>query len=199
MAKRLFDVILAGLGLTVLTLPMLVIAASIRLDSPGPAIFRQVRIGRVGVPFGILKFRTMRADGDSVDRIGHAAGITRLGALLRRTKLDELPQLWNVFVGDMSLVGPRPELPDWVARYPESDRSVVLSVRPGITDFASIRFRDEEALLKSAPDPTRLYEETILPRKLAYCRFYVRRRSICLDLFILMQTVLALVGFGHRR
>jgi lipopolysaccharide/colanic/teichoic acid biosynthesis glycosyltransferase len=199
LSKRLFDLGFASVGLVAMALPMAVIAAAIRLDSPGPVIFRQTRLGLNGMPFRILKFRTMRADTGREEWPGGLDRATRVGAFLRRTKLDELPQLWNVVVGELSLVGPRPELPELMALHPEADRALMLSVRPGITDFASIRFRNEEALLRSAPDPARYYEERILPRKRAYYRFYVRRHSLWLDLVVLARTGLALFGLERRR
>lgn len=196
--KRLFDVTAAALGIFLLAPLLIVIAVVVRHSSPGPILFRQVRIGRRGVPFQILKFRTMHGAPPpglemtfDTDR-----RVTRVGAFLRRTKLDELPQLFNVLAGSMSLVGPRPEVPSYVAVYRERDRAVVLSVRPGITDLASLRFRNEDAFLASEPEPERAYVGKILPRKLRLCRYYVRRQSMCFDLVLIFKTVLAALGSG---
>jgi len=196
MAKRVLDLLVAALAL-VLTAPFFVlIALCVRLDSPGPVLFRQVRIARGGVPFEILKFRTMRVEPAGVGPLITAAGdrrITRFGALLRKTKLDELPQLVNVLKGDMSLVGPRPEVPKYVALYPAEVRDVVLSVRPGITDEASIEFRDESALLAGAEDVEATYVRDILPRKLQVYVRYAREHTLMGDLRILAHTVRALL------
>ena len=195
--KRLFDFCAALLGLCVLAVPMLGIALAVRLDSPGPVFFRQQRVGRHGRCFHIHKFRTMVEDADragpqvtaSTDR-----RITRVGGVLRRWKLDELPQLLDVLAGDMSLVGPRPEVPRYVAHYPAEVRELVLGLRPGITDRASIEFRDEGRLLAEAADPERCYVEEILPRKLAYYVAYAREHSLAGDLAILLDTLAALAG-----
>lgn len=191
--KRCFD-LLAGLtGLCLLAPLMLLIACWIRLDSPGPAVFVQQRVGRHGVPFSIFKFRTMAHHGAGhVATVGSTLRITRAGHWLRRTKLDELPQLVNVVLGQMSLVGPRPELARYVAHYPSAVRAKVLSVAPGITEWASIRYRDEGRLLAAAADPERTYIEDILPVKLAYYQRYVDQRSFWMDLRIIASTVSAL-------
>jgi lipopolysaccharide/colanic/teichoic acid biosynthesis glycosyltransferase len=146
---------------------LLLVALWIKLDSPGPVFFRQERIGRFGVPFRIHKFRTMThgAVGAQIT-VGADARITRAGAWLRRTKLDELPQLIDVLRGAMSLVGPRPEVPRYVAMYPQGLRDKVLSVRPGITDVASLEYRDEGELLARAADPEREYVSVVMPAKL---------------------------------
>ena len=176
---------------------LLVIAIAIRIDSPGPVFYRQERIGRHGVPFRIHKFRTMRHDllhGGPQITVGDDARITRVGAFLRRTKLDELPQFIDVLRGRMSLVGPRPEVPRYVALYPAELRAEVLSVRPGITDLASIEFRDEAALLARARDAEREYVEVVMPRKLALAARYVRSASLALDVTILWRTLRLLAG-----
>jgi lipopolysaccharide/colanic/teichoic acid biosynthesis glycosyltransferase len=199
MAKRLFDIAVAAAGLVVLGPLLLAIALLVRADSPGPALFRQVRVGRDGRPFRILKFRTMaQAAGapPSPITVGRDPRITRLGAVLRAWKLDELPQLMNVLAGDMSLVGPRPELPDYVGTYPPATRRIVLSVRPGITDPASLAYRDEAALLAAVADPLAHYRDVILPRKLALNVAYVRERSFAGDLRLIAQTVAALFERG---
>ena len=194
-AKRLFDVLAAGAGLLVLSPLLLGVALWIRLDSKGPVLFRQVRIGRHGVPFEIVKFRTMadRPDTGRQLTVGQDPRVTRAGRFLRRYKLDELPQLLNVLEGSMSLVGPRPEVPRYVECYPPAARSAVLSVRPGITDLAAILYKDESTVLGQARDPERAYLETILPVKLEYYQRYVRERSFWLDLRIIFRTLAAIV------
>lgn len=195
MSKRLFDLIVASVALCVLAPLLLLLALVVRLDTPGPALFRQVRVGRYGVPFEIFKFRTMTvAPPGAAGLLISVAGdsrITRSGSWLRAAKLDELPQLLNVVRGEMSLVGPRPEVPRYVAHYPDSVRDEVLSVRPGITDEASIRFSRENDMLAGATDPERVYVEEILPIKLAIYREYIQTRSFCGDFRIIIRTLLA--------
>ena len=165
MVKRLFDLLGAALALLLLSPLLLLIALAIRLDSPGPVFFRQLRVGRHGVPFRIHKFRTMAADAPGLPlTVGADPRITRVGARLRDLRLDELPQLIDVLAGSMSLVGPRPEVPRYVAHYPPELRERVLSVRPGITDPASLLFIDEAELLRRAADPEREYIEVIMPK-----------------------------------
>lgn len=197
-AKRVFDVLAAGAGLLLLAPLLSLVALWIRLDSPGPILFRQQRVGRHGVPFDILKFRTMadRPPGAHAGRqltVGRDPRITRAGRFLRSSKLDELPQLINVLQGTMSLVGPRPEVPRYVECYPPAVRSTVLSVAPGITDLASILYKEESELLGRAADPERTYVETILPVKLEYYQRYVRERSFWLDLRIIFRTLAAVL------
>ena len=195
MRKRTFDLLLAGFGLVLLSPLLLVIALAIRLDSGGPVLYRQERVGRHGVPFRIHKFRTMRHDplhGGPQITVGDDARITRVGAFLRRSKLDELPQLIDVLRGRMSIVGPRPEVPRYVALYPAELREQVLSVRPGITDLASIEFRDEAALLERASDPEREYVQVVVPRKLALAALYVRTRTLRGDAILVWRTLGAL-------
>lgn len=197
MAKRLFDIVFAALALLLLCPLLLAVALWVRLDSPGPVFFRQQRVGRGGRLFGIYKFRSMRTGAEATGpqiTVGDDARITRAGAWLRRSKADELPQLLNVLRGEMSMVGPRPEVPRYVAHYPAEMRELVLSVRPGITDLASIAFRNESALLAESPDPERTYVEQILPAKLRYARQYVHSRSLWLDLRIIGWTALAVLG-----
>jgi len=202
MAKRLFDIAFAALALLLLCPLLLAIALWVRLDSPGPVFFRQQRVGRGGRLFGIYKFRTMHTGAEAMGpqiTVGEDARITRAGAWLRRSKVDELPQFLNVLRGDMSVVGPRPEVPRYVAQYPADVRQAVLSVRPGITDLASIEFRDESALLARSSDPERTYVEQILPAKLRHAQQYVRTRSLWLDLRIIARTALALLGLHTAR
>ena len=191
MPKRLFDLGAAAAALLLLMPLMLLLALWIRLDSPGPALFRQERVGRHGVPFRIHKFRTMDAGADgSLLTVGADARITRAGAWLRRTRLDELPQLIDVVLGRMSLVGPRPEVPRYVAHFPPALRERVLSLRPGITDPASLDFLDEATLLAAAADPEREYIERILPRKLQRAADYAEQASLATDLGVARNTVL---------
>ena len=190
MAKRLFDVVLSALGLLLLSPVFLFIALWIKLDSPGPVFFRQERMGRHGVPFRIHKFRTMThgAAGAQIT-VGADVRITRAGAFLRRAKLDELPQLIDVLRGAMSLVGPRPEVPRYVAMYPPGLRDKVLSVRPGITDVASLEYRDEGELLARAADPEREYVDVVMPAKLKLAAQYVDRASLSFDLQLILRTL----------
>lgn len=194
MPKRLFDLIFAGLALVVLAPVLVVVAIWVRWDSPGTVFFRQTRVGRDGRLFRIYKFRTMHAHAEKAGpaiTIGADTRITRSGSWLRRTKVDELPQFINVLRGDMSVVGPRPEVPAYVAMYPESMRGQVLSVRPGITDVASIEFRDESSLLGQSSDPEQAYVEQILPIKLRYATQYAQSHTLWGDLKIIARTVSA--------
>lgn len=196
MAKRLFDLLLSSIGLLLLAPLLLLIATLVKLDSPGPVMFRQERVGRFGQPFLIHKFRTMRHEpaGQGLQiTVGADRRITRVGGFLRASKLDELPQLLDVWLGDMSLVGPRPEVPRYVAHYPAELREKVLSVRPGITDIASIEYRDESAVLARAADPERAYIDEVLPHKLALAARYVERSSLWLDVWLIWRTVVAIV------
>ncbi len=188
--KRLFDIAASAIGLLLLAPVLLGIAVWIKRDSPGPVFFRQERIGRHGQPFRIYKFRSMRQDNAGLQiTVGEDARITRSGRFIRAYKLDELPQLINVLLGDMSIVGPRPEVPRYVALYPAEVRAEVLSVRPGITDLASVQYRSESTLLAQSSNPEQTYVDTILPAKLALCRQYVRERSFWLDLRIIGMTL----------
>jgi len=190
MGKRLFDIAASSLLLILLSPILVLIAAAIVIESGGPVLFLQTRIGRKFRPFQIWKFRSMRMDtaGTRIT-IGGDKRITRVGKVLRTTKLDELPQLWNVLRGDMSLVGPRPELPEYVDLYRPRFRKV-LEIRPGVTDLASLEFRDLEKVLASAADPLREYAERVLPRKLDMAEDYLHRRSTLLDCSILIRTLL---------
>lgn len=194
--KRIFDFVAALAGLLVLWPVFLVVACWIKLDSPGPVFFRQERVGRHGAPFRIFKFRTMRTDAERKGQItiGADPRVTRSGEWLRRYKVDELPQLINVLTGEMSLVGPRPEVPRYVAKYPNDVRELVLSVPPGITEWASILYKEENVVLGKAADPERAYVEEILPIKLDYYLRYVRTRSMLEDLRIIFRTVAAIVS-----
>lgn len=197
MSKRLFDLFFATAGLVVLTPLWLLIAFWIKSDSAGPVFFRQERVGRFGRPFKIFKFRTMCLDAEAKGRqltVGADPRITRSGAFLRKYKLDELPQLLNVVKGEMSLVGPRPEVPRYVSLYPDDLREVVLSVQPGITDYASIEYKDENVILGQASDPDRAYIEEIMPVKLGYYVRYISERSFWVDLKLILATVVAIAS-----
>lgn len=199
-AKRAFDLLCVVPGLIFLSPLFLLVAVWIKLDSPGPVFFRQTRVGKDGRLFQIFKFRSMVPNAEMLGAaltVGEDPRITRSGRLLRKLKLDELPQLWNVLRGDMSLVGPRPEVPKYVAHYDEAKKSVVLSIRPGITDPASIEFFDESELLANAPDPEAFYVQTILPRKLALYEEYVRTASLWRDIGIIFRTIA--LAFGKVR
>ena len=199
MAKRLFDVVLAALGLLLLSPLLLAIAVWIRLDSKGPVFFRQERVGRYGRPFRIHKFRTMVAGAPRLGpeiTVGLDARITPAGKVLRRTRLDELPQLIDVLAGSMSLVGPRPEVPRFVALYPRELRDKVLSVRPGITDRASIEYLDEASLLAAAADPERTYAEVVMPAKLRFAAEYVDHATLGTDVRLIALTLKTLL-FGR--
>lgn len=189
MGKRLFDIAASALGLLLLAPLLLLAALWIRLDSPGPALFRQSRVGRFGVPFTIHKFRTMRVEPGAALTVGADPRITRSGHVLRQTKLDELPQLWDVLRGAMSLVGPRPELPRYVELYPAEMRERVLAVRPGITDPASLAFSHEAELLAACADPEREYREVILPAKLKLSADYAASASLMTDLRLIWATL----------
>lgn len=184
----------SGCGL-LLSLPLLIaIAAAVKLSSPGPILFRQRRVGKLGREFYILKFRSMTADAEKKGLPITSAGdsrITRLGAVLRGTKLDELPQLWNVVKGEMSMVGPRPEHPKYVAAY-TPDQRAVLSVAPGITSPTSLKYRHEEELLRRQPDPERFYLEQLIPEKLSIDLKYVESLSMGNDLNLIFSTVIAM-------
>jgi len=197
--KRIFDLVFATLGLVLLSPLFLVIAICIRLDSPGPVFFRQERVGRFGIIFRIHKFRTMRGRHER-ERLGPLltssgdSRITKVGSILRRYKLDELVQLIDVVKGDMSLVGARPEVPKFVEFYPEQVKARILSLPPGMTDLASIAYRNENDILAACEDPEREYIEKILPDKLRYYEEYVNHRSLWLDFTVILRTITAILA-----
>ncbi len=196
--KRAFDLAASAAGLVVLSPLLLAVAAAVVVLDPGPVFFRQTRVGRGFRSFRLFKFRTMRAAAEGTGpqvTVGGDARITAVGRILRRTKLDELPQLLNVLAGDMSLVGPRPEVPKYVELF-RKDYEAVLSVRPGITDFAAIEYRDEEAVLAAYPDPEKAYVETVLPAKIALYRRYLDEIGPATDLGILFKTLGKIAGVG---
>lgn len=189
--KRLFDFTVSLIGLTLLSPLMLLIALLVRLTSRGPILFQQERVGRDFRKFRILKFRTMVPDAPKLGAAitaGRDPRITTIGHILRKTKLDELPQLINVLKGEMSFVGPRPEVPKYVELF-ESDYRRVLQVRPGITDFASLKYRNESELLGESADPEKTYVETILPDKIALAEKYIAESSLWLDLSLILKTL----------
>lgn len=196
MIKRLVDIVVSALGLLVLSPLLLLISIAVVIDSGRPVLFRQQRVGRNGALFDIYKFRSMSQSaqraGPSVTSAGDPR-VTTVGRWLRSTKLDELPQLWNVLVGDLAIVGPRPEVPRYVSLWSEADRAVVLSVRPGLTDPASIKYRREETLLSTQPDPEHFYQSIVLPDKVRMYRGYVESRSMVVDFRLIRQTLHAVV------
>ena len=195
-AKRAMDIVISAAALCVLWPVLLLIALAIVVDDPGPVFYRQVRVGRGGRPFRIFKFRTMVVDADKKGlsiTVGRDSRITRVGAFLRKTKLDELAQLLNVLCGQMSFVGPRPEVPRYVELYTPYQRQVLL-VRPGITDYASIAYRNENDLLAGADDPERMYIETIMPDKIELNMKYLREISPLADLRLILKTVIAVIA-----
>lgn len=190
--KYCIDLVSSLAGIVLLSPLFVGIAVWIRVDSAGPVFFRQVRVGRHGRPFRIFKFRTMYADAEARGRmitVGDDPRITRAGRFLRKFKLDELPQLFNVVKGEMSLVGPRPEVPRYVEFYPEEIRTQVLSIRPGITDIASILYKDENTVLGDATDPEATYVTVVLPEKLKHYVRYVSERTLWLDFKIILMTL----------
>jgi lipopolysaccharide/colanic/teichoic acid biosynthesis glycosyltransferase len=193
--KRIFDILLSFFGIIVLSIPIGFIALLIYLSSHGEIFFRQKRVGLWGRDFTLYKFRTMTVfDDASKGRfdVGDSSRVTPLGKILRKTKLDELPQLWNVLIGDMSFVGPRPEVRKWVEVYPERWEKVH-RVRPGITDPASIRYRNEEEILAASPDPETTYKTVILPQKLDLYEDYIKHQTFIRDILIIFQTLFSIV------
>jgi lipopolysaccharide/colanic/teichoic acid biosynthesis glycosyltransferase len=194
--KRLFDIVCSLTGLIILAPFFIIIALLIKITSNGPVFFRQVRVGRFGHEFSIHKFRTMVINAEAIGpqiTIGADGRVTKVGSYLRKYKLDELPQLIDVLLGYMSLVGPRPEVPKYVATYPNEIKEIILSVRPGITDWASIKMIDENLLLAKAENPKQAYIEVILPQKLAYAIKYVKTRSLLIDLQIILATLAKII------
>ena len=195
-AKGAMDVVLSGAALLLLWPLFLLIALAIVIDDPGPVFYRQVRVGRGGKEFRIFKFRSMITDAEKKGlqiTVGRDSRITRVGALLRKTKLDELAQLINVFLGQMSFVGPRPEVPRYVRLYTPYQRQVLL-VRPGITDYASIAYRSENDLLAAADDPERMYIEEIMPAKIELNMRYLHEISPLSDIRLILKTIAAVVA-----
>ena len=195
MIKRSFDIVIATTGLIVLLPIIMVVAVLIKCDSQGPVFFKQQRIGKGFHAFLIYKFRTMKKNSEltgSLITVGEDPRITRVGRFLRKTKIDELPQLINVLKGEMSLVGPRPELPRFVELF-RREYAEILTVRPGITDLASLKYRDEAALLDSARNPEDEYLAHVLPDKIRLARDYLQRASFFFDLSLILKTIIKLV------
>ena len=193
--KRVFDFIASLLGLIVLSPLFLVVAILIKLDDGGSVFFRQTRVGQYGKPFKIYKFRTMVENAEKLGAQvtkGDDPRITRVGRFLRKYKLDELPQLINVLKGEMSLVGPRPEVPKFVKLF-EEDYKEILQVKPGITDYASLEFKDENELLKGAENPEEVYIREILPKKIEYYKRYLKEISFTTDLKLIFKTIWGIV------
>ncbi len=198
--KRALDILAATVGLILLSPALGLVACCIKLTSRGPAFYRQVRIGKGGRPFQILKFRSMTMQTSNRDLKITVAGdsrVTPVGRFLRRYKVDELPQLWNVIRGDMSLVGPRPEVPVYIEEYTREQR-IVLSVRPGITDTASLAYRHEEEILANQGDPEQFYRTQILPDKLARNRAYLEKITLQNDIRIIVKTISSSFVFAEK-
>ena len=189
--KRFFDIMASFFGLMFLLLPFCIVAIIIKCTSEGPVFYKQVRVGKDGKEFKIFKFRTMVVDADKKGlqiTTKNDNRVTKIGAILRKTKLDELPQLINVLIGDMSFVGPRPEVPKYVALYNEEQRNVLL-VRPGITELSSILFRDENEMLDAAENPEKVYIEEIMPKKISYNLEYLTKIGPFYDLKLIFRTI----------
>lgn len=194
MIKRLFDIVFSFFGLIFTSPVILVIAIIIKLDSKGPAFYRGHRAGKNGTTFRMFKFRTMVQNADKIGGPSTSADdprLTKIGLFLRKYKLDELPQLINILKGDMSFVGPRPEVPSEVETYDEEIKKIILSVRPGMTDLASLAGFHEEEVLRGAKDPHQAYRELIQPQKLKLAKEYVKIRSFWLDIKIILKTIKA--------
>ena len=193
--KRAMDIAISGCALAVIWPVLVLIALAIKIDDPGPVFYRQVRVGKDGKEFRIFKFRTMIVDADKKGlaiTVGRDNRITRMGRLLRKTKLDELAQLLNVFIGEMSFVGPRPEVPKYVKLYTPYQRQVLL-VRPGITDYASIAYRNENDMLEGAEDPEKMYIDVIMPDKIELNMKYLHEISPLADIRLIFSTIAAVI------
>ncbi len=193
--KRIFDIVASGLGLIALSPLFLFLAIWIKCDSKGPVFYRQIRVGKGNNDFRLYKFRSMRPDSDKLGLItvgGHDPRVTRSGYYIRKFKLDELPQLINVFIGDMSLVGPRPEVRKYVDMY-TPEQMKVLEVRPGITSLASIRYRNENEILAAADDPNKAYIEQVMPDKLSIDLEYVSKANLWTDIKLIFSTLKAII------
>lgn len=190
MLKRIFDIILSLFGLILLSPFMIIIAILIKLDSKGSVFFKQVRVTKNGREFKIFKYRTMKVGSDKYSQItvGKDNRITKIGSFLRKYKLDEIPQLINVLIGDMSLVGPRPEVPKYVALYTDEQKEI-LKVRAGITDYASIEFSNENDILADEADPEKAYIEKIMPKKIELNKKYLSEISVITDIKIILLTI----------
>ena len=193
MTKRLFDIVFSIIGLTIFLPLLLIVAILIKKEDGGPIFYRGIRVGKDGVLFKMLKFRTMVVNAEELGGPSTAADdprLTRIGKFLKKYKLDELPQLINVLKGEMNLVGPRPEVPLYIDMMSEKERVIILSVKPGMTDLASLWDFREEEVLKGSPDPEKTYMEKIRPTKIKLQLDYVKNRSFWLDLKIILKTIL---------
>ncbi|MEN9946012.1 MAG: hypothetical protein RLZZ293_398 [Pseudomonadota bacterium] len=191
-AKRIFDLGVAIIGLIILSPILLIIASLIKLTSEGPIFFRQTRVGQAGKLFRIHKFRTMVVNAEAQGlkiTVGQDKRVTAIGKILRKTKLDELPQLLDVVGGSMSLVGPRPEVPEYVKYYPQETKNIIFSIKPGITDWASIKMIDENEILAQSSNHEDCYIKQILPLKLSYAVEYVQKRTLLLDIYLICLTI----------
>jgi lipopolysaccharide/colanic/teichoic acid biosynthesis glycosyltransferase len=199
--KRLFDLIVSAVGLIILSPVFLVVALLVKADSPGPVFFKQRRVGRAFRPFVIYKFRTMRQTGDGEGALitaGRDPRITKVGEILRLTKIDELPQLINVFKGNMSVVGPRPEVPHYVELF-RNQYEEILKVRPGITDLASLKYRDEAAFLGQFSNPEQEYIARVLPDKITLAKQYIEHASVLFDVRVIFKTLLKMFDHDTQR
>lgn len=190
--KRCFDFIVSLIGIIILSPVFIIVSIAIKLDSKGNILFLQKRVGRYGKEFNIYKFRTMVTDAEKLGKqitIGKDNRITKVGAFLRKFKIDELPQLFNVFKGDMSLVGPRPEVPKYVSLY-SFDQKKVLNVRPGITDMASLRYKDENDILGKVENPEEYYINVIMKDKLDLNLEYIEKSNIFFDIYLIVKTII---------
>jgi lipopolysaccharide/colanic/teichoic acid biosynthesis glycosyltransferase len=195
MIKRLFDIIFSFFGLLILIPILLIIAIGIKLESKGSVFYKQIRVGQHNQDFKIFKFRTMFVGSDKKGLLtlgDNDNRVTKLGYYLRKYKFDELPQLINVFIGNMSFVGPRPEVRKYVAYYTEEDLEI-FKIKPGITDYASIAFRNEAELLKASTDPEKVYIEDIMPKKIALNKKYLNNNSLIADVKIILKTILTII------
>ncbi|MDO5649553.1 MAG: sugar transferase [Gallicola sp.] len=195
--KRIIDIVLSIIGIVVMAIPMIIISIAIKLNSKGPVLFRQERVGKNFQHFKINKFRTMVTDAEKKGMqitVGKDNRITSVGNFLRKSKLDEFPQLFNVLFGEMSFVGPRPEVPKYVELYDQYQKNV-LKVKPGITDLASIEYRDESTVLAQSDDPEKAYIEEVLPTKLKLNMKYIKNMSVFYDFYLIMKTLLRIISF----
>lgn len=190
--KRIFDFLVSLLGIIILSPIFIIVSIAIKIDSKGNILFLQKRVGRYGKEFNIYKFRTMVTDAEKIGKqitVGNDSRITKVGTFLRKTKIDELPQLFNVLKGDMSLVGPRPEVPKYVALYNEEQKNV-LNVRPGITDMASLRYRDENEILGKVENPEEYYINVIMKDKLSLNLEYIQKSNVFFDIYLIVKTII---------
>ena len=201
MAKRIFDILFSFLGLLIILLPGFIIALLVVLGSGWGPFYRQQRVGRHGKEFGLFKFRTMHRNSDRKGLLtigSRDPRVTRMGYFLRKTKMDELPQLLNIFIGDMSFVGPRPEVKKYVDLYNDEQRKV-LTVRPGLTDFASLQYINESELLAKSDDPEKTYIEEVMPAKLLLNLHYINKMGFATDISIMLNTLFAIVGLNRKQ